>query len=329
MLKKITIGLLSLVGAGLLLLIIINARYPFYAMKGGPWSVGYNTSSNIFKNDPVQGGKVISYQEIDEIISDKIHYIADPFFLRVEDTVYLFVELKGEDNANIALLTSENGKEFEYRGVVLDEDFHLSYPQVFIYKNEYYMLPETKGSNNVLLYNTTNFPYDWKVTDTLLRHRSLKDPSVLLTEGLNLLVGADDDLKQVIFKADSLKGDWSEMELNREKWGNETRPGGRFFNVDGTWYLPVQNRSMGYGTGISLYKLIEDDKHISFEKSFSMFLGPHENQWFNRGMHHLDVQKYDEIYHIAYDGDSNIDGQKRFQYKQSLKLFLMDIYNLF
>src|SRR5690606_5950809 len=130
--------------------------------------------------------------------------------IREKDTFYLFVEIKGEGNADIALLTSSNGLDYSYKGIVLDEVFHLSYPQVFKLKDEFYMLPETAGSNNILLYKAEIFPYNWKVIDTLLKDIELKDPSLLLSEELNLIVGVDDNLKQYIFTADSLKGKWIE-----------------------------------------------------------------------------------------------------------------------
>ena len=65
-------------------------------------------------------------------------------------------------------------------GEVLDEPFHISYPQVFKHKDRYFMLPETKRSNNILLYEAKNFPYDWGIVDTLIHNVRYKDPSIYL-----------------------------------------------------------------------------------------------------------------------------------------------------
>lgn len=308
---------------------LLNTRYPFNTHEVGPWSVGFSISSQPLKNISIGRDDVITYEYIDSLTPDKTFYIADPFFIKERDTFFLFVEQKGISNANIALLTSPNGQNFQYKGIVLDEGFHLSYPQVFKYREEFYMLPETKGAKQVLLYKATNFPYEWSIHDTLIRNKSLKDPSILLTEKYNLIVAADDDLKQYFFTADSLDGEWSEKNNYKTKWGNETRPGGRFFRYDDSWYLPVQNRSKGYGTGISLYKLKTGDDNYSLERTHPLFLGPQETKWFNRGMHHLDLQNIDDQFYMAYDGDRNLNGEKEFQYKRSLKLTLLDIYNFF
>ena len=311
-----------------ILLIWIDSKYPFFPEVGGPWSVGFSTSNSI-KDFKVEEKNIISYSYIDSLLEERIFYIADPFFLKSEGRWYVFVELKGEDNANIALLTSENGIEFQYNGVVLDEDFHLSYPQVFKHEKEFYMLPETKGANQVLLYKAQNFPFDWIIHDTLIQNRSVKDPTILLSEEINLIVAAGDDLKQYMFRADSLDGEWTEVVNYRQRQGNETRPGGRFFKNDGNWYIPLQNRSGGYGTGVSLYKLNHEEDFISLEKDISMFLGPQKIKWFNRGMHHLDMQSYEGKFFFFYDGDESLNNKRKFQYKKTLKLVYYDLLNLF
>jgi len=329
MIKKtsITIGILLVVG--IIILLIFNARYPFVNPRVGNWSVGFHNAERIFPEVDINLGGIISYQYINSVTPDEIDYIADPFFIKEIDTFFLFVELKGEGNANIALLTSTDGKNYDYKGIVLDEPFHLSYPQVFKYQNELYMLPETVGANNVILYKAENFPYDWVVIDTLIDNIRLKDPTLLLSDEINLIVGVDDNLKQYIFTADSLTGQWKEHNEYKQRWGNETRPGGRFFKIAGEWYLPLQNRSLGYGTGISLYKLRNRKDRLEFELAERMYLGPQkEIQWFNRGMHHLDVQQLDNEYYMVYDGDRNY-GEKEFQYKRTIKFNLIDLYNYF
>lgn len=315
---------------GIIVLIIFNYRYPFFTSAVGNWSVGFGKMAQVFPKSELDLKNVITYEYINSIIPAPIDYIADPFFIKESDTYYLFVELKGEGNANIALLTSLDGQDYEYKGIVLDEDFHLSYPQVFKHKGGFYMLPETKGSNQVLLYKAQNFPYDWRISDTLIKNRGLKDPSLLLSEELNLIVAVDDDLKQYMFTATSLSGSWTEAKKYEQRWGNETRPGGRFFKVDNNWYLPLQNRTLGYGTGISIYKLETENDRLEFKLAEKMYLGPQQEiEWFNRGMHHLDIQKNGDDHYMVYDGDRNLNNEKEFQYKRTIKFNLLDIYNFF
>ena len=309
-------------------LLIFHSRYPFVTPAVGPWSVGFHRTSQPLQEERLNPENIITYSYIDSLLPESIDYIADPFFIQEKDTFYLFVELKGKGNGNIALLTSPDGTEYTYSGTVMDEPFHLSYPQVFRYNNELYMLPETKGSNHVLLYKAENFPYEWKVHDTLIKNKNLKDPSLLLSENLNLMIATDDDMKQYMFTADSLEGQWKEVENYRQNWGNETRPGGRFFKIGENWFLPLQNMSSGYGTGISLYQVERKGQQIDLTLSRKLFLGPQSHiKWFNRGMHHLDIQEIDSGYYMVYDGDRHLNNKKEWQYKRTLKHNWIDFYN--
>ncbi|GHA50331.1 hypothetical protein GCM10007103_33840 [Salinimicrobium marinum] len=324
---SILVGVLILGGV---ILLVFHTRYPFVTPAVGPWSVGFQKSSNPLQEQKIDPVNIVTYEFIDGLLPEPIDYIADPFFIKEKDTFYLFVEIKGRGNANIALLTSPDGKNYDYKGTVLDEDFHLSYPQVFTHKEEIYMLPETKGSNNILLYKADNFPYSWRITDTLITNIGLKDPSLLLSESLNLIVAVDDDMKQYMFTADSLEGKWSEVENYRQDWGNETRPGGRFFNVKNTWYLPLQNMSAGYGTSISIYRLETNGENLALALEENLYLQPQsEIEWFNRGMHHLDIQKYEDEYYMVYDGDRHLGNRLEWQYKRTLKHNWIDFYNFF
>ena len=189
------------------------------------------------------------------------------------------------------------------------------------------MLPETKRSNNVLLYEAENFPYGWKVVDTLIHNVRYKDPSIYLSDTLNILVVVDDDSRGYVYWSDSLFGNWVLQEKPSLRWGNETRPGGRIFSINQELFIPFQNFSKGYGTGLSLYKIISRNKSdIQFQKLVHFFLGPYEPiKWFNRGMHHIDVQEIDDQYHIFYDGDRR-NGKTRFQYRGTVKGNLMDLH---
>ena len=53
-----------------------------------------------------------------------------------------------------------------------------------------------------------------------------------------------------------------------------------------------------------------------------------EIPWFNRGMHHLDIQQIGESFYAVYDGDRNMNGKKAFQVNRTLKfIYWYDFYN--
>ncbi len=132
--KKYLIGILFF---GLIIIVAINNRTPFFQQKSGGWSIGYG-SSKVYPKTMHVDQKAIYTIEALKAENDSTVFLADPFFVKEKDTFYLFFEhKKTKSNADIGLLTSTDGKNYVYRGTVLSQGFHLSYPQVFKYKNEF------------------------------------------------------------------------------------------------------------------------------------------------------------------------------------------------
>jgi len=321
--------ILVLLAFWVVIMAILNHRVPFFKQIGGPWSIGFGFSENYPEEMIFHKNKIYSFEQLKTHI-DSTQFIADPFFIKEKDTFYIFFEHKKIKNhhAVIGLLTSIDGYNYEYRGTVLKEKFHLSYPQVFKHKSKFYMIPESQGSNHVLLYKTDNFPFDWKVYDTLVPNIKLKDPTVYLSDTLNILVGCDKNFKMHMFQADSLNGVWSLHKRPIVLEGSESRPGGRFFADKKGLILPVQSARKGYGSGLSLYRLQFKDNTYSVNKEKHLFLKSQKNiKEFNAGMHHLDIQKIDGQYYSVYDGNQLENDSKVFNYKSPLLLNYLDAKN--
>lgn len=66
---------------------------------------------------------------------------------------------------------------------VLEEPFHLSYPQVFEWNGDVYMIPESRAAGEVRLYRAVEFPFDWEFAGTLIAEPCV-DTTLLVREGL-------------------------------------------------------------------------------------------------------------------------------------------------
>ena len=108
------------------------------AFVGGQWYVGYRKNGNE------------KYQVID-IAQDM--WIADPMLFTTNGEHYLFVEVyevkKGK--ASIGYYHFENDKPV-YKGLIIENSYHMSYPCVFEHKGVYYMIPESSANNSISLY---------------------------------------------------------------------------------------------------------------------------------------------------------------------------------
>ena len=323
--KKILLTIFFLI---FLVLVVFNYRIPFLKQKGGPWSIGFANSNSIPEDIFVQKNTKYPLEQL-KSINDSTHFLADPFFLKVKDTFYLFFEHKKiEPNAEIGLLTSIDGKNYKYRGTVLKEKFHLSYPQVFKYKESYFMIPESQGSNHVLLYKASRFPFEWKVCDTLLNNIKLKDPTIYLSDTLNILLATDDKLTMYMYQADSLFGKWKLHQKPKVIMGSESRCGGRIFVDKNRLIVPIQNATNGYGFGVSLYNLTFKNGDYTIKRVKPFFLKRHEDiKEFNAGMHHFDFQKINKGYYCVYDGNRLGNKKNLWNIKGSLKMNYYDFKN--
>ena len=66
---------------------------------------------------------------------------------------------------------------------VLKLDCHLSYPFLFEWQGDHYMIPETGERNVVELYRASSFPFKWEPVKVLLKARSPLDTTLIEVNG--------------------------------------------------------------------------------------------------------------------------------------------------
>ena len=311
------------------LVAVINYRTPFWQQVGGGWSIGYGESAVYPDKINADKNSIYSIEKL-KAENDSTVFLADPFFVKEKDTFYLFFEHKKiKPNADIGLLTSTDGKNYQYRGTVLTQKFHLSYPQIFKYQDAFYMVPESKEANMVLLYKAHHFPFDWRICDTLIANVALVDPSIYLSDTLNILVATDYNKNMYLYQADSLFGKWKLHKKPIALIGTEARAGGRFFTDKKGLLLPVQNCSKGYGYGVSLYRFSFHGGTYKVKTEHPFYLKANENiAAFNAGMHQLDVQRLESNqYYYVYDGNRLKSNSKHLNIRGPLKWSYLDLKN--
>jgi len=132
------------------------------------WAIGiYEGPSPLNLSSGRVHNPVLTAQDVTDARAD---FVADPFMVQENGTWYMFFEMfnADTDQGDIAYATSTDGRNWTYQQVVLDEPFHMSYPYVFQWQDEWYMLPETNEANEVRLYKAEHFPTGWSYAGTLL-----------------------------------------------------------------------------------------------------------------------------------------------------------------
>jgi hypothetical protein len=197
------------------------------------------------------------------------HFYADPFPFVWRDRHFIFVEdyPHATGKALISVMEIDEAGSPSMPRPVLEEPFHLSYPQIFERDGEIWMLPEASASNRLTLYRAERFPDRWAPETVLLDGMAVSDATLLEHDGLLWLFATDHDGygstsdTLVVFHAPGLNGPWTPHRRNpilidRRK----ARPGGAFRHVGGRILLPVQDGTLGYGGGLGLSELLQLDE---------------------------------------------------------------------
>lgn len=238
-------------------------------------------------------------------------FIADPFLFYHHNTWYIFIEVLNAETAqgDIGMLSSLDGKSWQYDGIVLNEPFHLSYPFVFEDNDHIYMIPEAAHGKGVFLYEASEFPRKWIRRKTLV-NRALRDPTLFHHNNQWWMFASVEKNRELqLFIADHPEGPWTEHPQSPviQDNANIARCGGRVSPACGSLYRIAQDCEPNYGNQIRAF-LIESLTSKTFketELSTSPILSAGDFPWATDGMHHLSSEPFGigtNQWLIAFDG---------------------------
>lgn len=179
---------------------------------------------------------------------------------------------------------------------VIEEEHHLSYPFLFEYQGELYMVPEKSEVKRVDLYRCVEFPHQWVFEKTLIEGVKIADPTLFEHDGRWWLFCAAK--KGQIRINESLFAYYSDSPLSSQ-WTphvanplvrnfNLGRPAGRIFQDEsGRLLRPSQDclRRYGYGININEIQLLTTTNYQ--EKLLWKISGDDIG---TRAIHHMDCQ---------------------------------------
>ena len=95
-------------------------------------------------------------------------WAADPFPLEVDGKLFIFAEIfeYRKDKGSIGYTKYENGIFSPWK-IIIEEEYHMSFPNVFYENDTLYMCPEACASKQLYLYKCIDFPEKW-VKDKVL-----------------------------------------------------------------------------------------------------------------------------------------------------------------
>ncbi len=280
------------------------------AMTRPVWTIGIYEGDTPLDIHPSARRPVPLFNE--ESMKDlKIRVMADPFLIREGGAWHLFFEVMGEktEKGAIGHAASQDLVHWSYGGVVLDEPFHLSYPCVFRWENEIYMIPETSEIHSVRLYRAEAFPGRWQFVKTLIHADGISDPSIFRVNGKWWLYGGDISCRNLrLYLADDLAGPWREHPQSPILQGNPffSRPAGRVIQWNGKILRFAQQDIPDYGKQVWAFEvpiLSESQYAEKPARNTPLLEAAGGDAWNGQGMHHVDLREWaDGKWVAAVDG---------------------------
>ena len=227
---------------------------------------------------------MIGYKSVNDtqyrfIFPNSRYWYADPIMVKIGDELYIFMEAfdKFEGLGKIAISKySEEGHSFSTPQIIISERFHMSFPYVFAYHGEYYMLPEANDSGKFQLYKMGKDVYDWNLCCTHPMDRKYTDVAVYIQnsneedgdlEELFFFAGETDPsdplkCKSVIMKVRDLEQLDYDIVYREDDYSYDDRNGGRIEITEREGLLRVFQHSTSeyYGLYITLEKVLFDEK---------------------------------------------------------------------
>jgi hypothetical protein len=258
------------------------------------WTIGIYTGPSPFQLTPPANVRnpVLTAAAVNDL---KVDIVAHPFMIVTDSMYYMFFTAKDgkTDKGGIGLAESRNGFDWKYRQIVILEPFVQSYPYVFKWQNDYYMIPEAHTETSVRLYKATKFPDKWKYEGDLLTGDTFISNTIVRYKDMWWMFSIRSGNETLrLFYAQDLKGPWTEHPQSPiiKNDLKTARPCGRPLVIDGNLYRLGMDCYRTYGNQVHAFQITEITTKTYSEKMIDTPLVKASSKgWNAEAMHHVDA----------------------------------------
>lgn len=208
------------------------------------------------------------------------YWYADPIPFTIKGNDYVFVEMYDRFSkiGKIGVSEIKNGKMLLPK-LIINNRIHMSFPSIFEYKKNIYMVPEASESECILVYKMGETVWDWKLYKSInintkivdIIAREDNDKIILLggvLSGENLL--KTHRMIIVLDNLDNSNDNNYEIGYVEEKDTLYERNAGRILNKGEKTYLVTQeSTNHDYGMYLQLHEILSFDKNSIITKYLS------------------------------------------------------------
>ncbi len=269
----------------------------YYLFLYHQWNLLYDIGGGpeTLLDDPSLGS-ASPFRRYRRLAPPKDRFWADPHVVFRDGSYFVFFEevLYSTRRGRIAVLTVDPTGRTGRPRTVLEPDYHVSYPFVFEWQDQTYMLLESSAVRRIQIFQCEEFPHRWAFRQNLIEDVAAVDGTLCHHEGRWWLFanvreqeGTSFNDELFVFHAESpLSRVWTPHPRNPiVSDARRARPAGPLFRHQGALYRPSQDCSGSYGRGLVLNRvavLTDTD----YQEEEVLRWGP-DWHWNVRGLHTL------------------------------------------
>lgn len=206
------------------------------------------------------------------------YWAADPFIISAGGKEYLFFEMFDRLKSKGLIGYREiHGDKIGKMKIAYEASHHLSFPFIFKYENEYYIMPEYSEGKELFVLKATHFPDKWEKVEGWMKGKRLVDSALLNHERETYLLTQDlgsvytsEELSIFIRKGE----EWLPHKENPivKSLANSRLAGKTFFEKNQLIRV-AQDCQDGYGTKLhfnNIMKLSEDEYEEEMFRTISV-----------------------------------------------------------
>lgn len=206
------------------------------------------------------------------------YWAADPFIISAGGKEYLFFEMFDRLKSKGLIGYREiQGDKIGKMKIAYEASHHLSFPFIFKYENEYYIMPEYSEGKELFVLKATHFPDKWEKVEGWMKGKRLVDSALLNHERETYLLTQDlgsvytsEELSIFIRKGE----EWLPHKENPVvKSLANARLAGKTFFENNQLIRVAQDCQDGYGTKLhfnNIMKLSEDEYEEEMFRTISV-----------------------------------------------------------
>lgn len=196
-------------------------------------------------------------------------FYADPFVITKNERTICYLEDYSWDTGlgRVTAVELLDKKNYKILGPVVEEPFHLSFPYIFEFEDQLYMVPESSDGNAVRLYKCVDYPMKWeyqkdifsgvKMVDTMIFKRG--ERWWLLTNEATKGGGETCAQLMAFYSDHPIDGQWIPHTQNPLVFDSDIGRNGGILDVDKEFPVRVRQRQSigGYGSAFTLAKITD------------------------------------------------------------------------